>query len=210
MVLPRAGRRGNPPRRTAPAGWSRAVPRPAPARSAPSAGPARHASTGRWRPRAGRSRASDHLQRAVVDGHLWTSQLNLPSLPVVDLDTDRAEDDLLSGSGLQGDPAHTRRVVEDHLVPARGLDDELLVRRREELGGKIRGRAEPAASPHRIVGIALLELDPHRATHRRKADEAHPGPCERRAAHGPAALAVSGAGMGLVGLPPVGGAVWIE
>src|SRR5829696_9774705 len=134
--------------------------RPSRAGSTRPAAPVRRAYTAPSPPGGVAYRASGHLQRAAVDGDLRAGKLDARALPVVDLDARRANDYLLAARGLQRDAADPRRVVEQDAVAALGLDQELLVRWRQQHGRNLRRGAEPAARPDRVLRVAVLELDP--------------------------------------------------
>lgn len=84
-------------------------------------------------------------------------------MPVVDDDACAGHGDAGADGGVQGDSAGRAWEVGAHeLVAAWGDERDLPNPRRACLddGGKLGHRAPPAAAPNRIVGIALLELDP--------------------------------------------------
>src|SRR6516164_3701263 len=141
--------------------------------------------------RATRIRASDDLQGAVVDGNLRAHHLDGAPLAVVDLDAERRQLDLLAARGLQADAADAGRVVQGDAVAAVGLEHHLLVGRRQQDRRDLGHRSPPAARPDRVIGVALLELDPDAGADRRQREEPHAAAAERGARHRPAAFVVA-------------------
>src|SRR3712207_6575652 len=135
--------------------------------------------------------SSDHLQSAAVYGDLRTGELDARALAVGYLDAHGVHHYLLAARGLEGDPAHPRRVVQEDAVAALCLEQHLLVGWREEHGGHLGGGAPPATRPHRVVRVAVLELDPDPRTHLGQREEAGPAATERSAGHRPPGLLLS-------------------
>ena len=155
--------------------------------------PGRRACRSRWRRRGGRSRASDHVQRAVVDGHLRALQLDRrrPSR-CRSRSRSRSRTSFCPLGGLERDPADAGRVVERDLWPPSVTHHAPSCTAARAAPSASR-RAEPHQQPRpdRVVGIAVLELDPDARPDRRQREEADAAAAERRAGHRPAALVLA-------------------
>ena len=126
-------------------------------------------------------------ERRLIDGDGGTDHRDRRALSVADVDAGFVDDDHGAADALENDAAGGRRwrCVADHQhVLAGGLQHDVLAGRNGgRRGGEDRDvgdQAPEAAGPDRVVGIALLELDPDLRADRRH-DEACRPECRRRA-----------------------------